>query len=181
MTRILQALGLAVLLCISGVAGLKAQQPGDACIQSIETCWNRAAVAPYGNGSVERAIDLLVAPDVVADAGKRARIRQSLLAKVRQGPEWTESIPRNFRSTRMVFANGTLLPNVVAGTEHWSSGQTRMADFYQHIEQDGTVYLLFRPHVCSNWSLRIITPQGVCIRDELLCAGECDKLRKQLH
>lgn len=181
MKRILQALGLAVLMSITSVAGLNAQQPGDACIQSIETCWDRAAVAPYGNGSVERAIDLLVAQDVVADAGKRARIKQALLTKVRQGPEWVEPIPRNFRSTRMVFANGTVLPNVVAGTERWSAGQTRMADFYQHVESDGTVYLLFRPHICSNWSLRIITPQGVCIRDELLCAGECEKLRKQLR
>lgn len=195
MTRFVAALLLALSL-LSGVASaqphgtpqgggtLLAQatpKPGDVCDKARESCWNRANVAPYGNGGVERAIDLLIDQTLISDAARRTQVKQALLAKVRTGPDWSEPIPRNFRSTRMVFAGGVILPNAVAGTDHWLPGQTRMADFYQFVAPDGTVYLLFRPHVCSNWAIRIITPQGICIYDEILCAIGCQKLRRQLE
>lgn len=163
----------------SGLA-VNTAKPGDKCDPKKETCWNAANVAPFGNRGVELALSKLLHRGLIPDDAKRARVTAGLLARVQAGPNDVAPIPPNFRSTNMVYADGVVLPNVVSGVEHWRADQTRQADWYEFRDRDGTLYVLFRPHVCSNWSLRIITLQGYCIYDEILCQGECLKLRKEV-
>lgn len=155
-------------------------KPGSPCNPQLETCWPRANVAPYGSGSVDVALRKLLHAGVVPDEGKRERAIAALRDRIASGPTYVDVIPRNFRSTNMVFAGGQVLPNVVAVTDEWQPGQSRQADWYEYRDPDGTLFVLFRPHVCSNWSLRIITPQGLCIYDESLCEGECLTVRMQV-
>lgn len=140
--------------------------------------WPRPNIAPY-KGSAKTAVvlltsDGLVPPDVI----------EQLYAKASSGvPDWSEDIPRNYRITRMLFTDGgkhVVATNVVAMTDRWPQKATRLADFYRIRAADGKVYLLIRPHVCGNWSLRIVTPQGVCIEDPVLCEQkkDCEKLRR---
>lgn len=140
--------------------------------------WRRPNVAPY-KGNLKTAVVLLtsgglVPPDVGALLGEKA---------ANGVPDWSEDIPLNFRITRMLFTEGgkhIVATNVVAMTDRWPQGVTRRADFYRVHAADGKVYLLIRPHVCGNWSLRILTPQGVCIEDPILCekSKDCEKLRR---
>jgi hypothetical protein len=155
-------------------------KPGEACDPKRETCWPRANVAPYGNGDVNTALRKLLHPGVIPDQVKRERAIAALRDRIASGPTYIDVIPRNFRSTNMVFAGGQVLPNVVAVTDAWQPGQSRQADWYEYRDPDGTLFVLFRPHVCSNWSLRIVTPQGLCIYDEILCEGECLTVRMQV-
>lgn len=140
--------------------------------------WRRPNVAPLQLKKPEQAMELLnhdgiVPPDVVA----------KLLSKVASGtPDWTEPLPASYQLTRMGFTRGgthIALGNVIAVTEAWE-GATRLADFYSAEGTDGRIYLLIRPHVCNNWSLRIVTLQGVCIKDTTRCSKDCLRLAAEL-
>jgi len=140
--------------------------------------WSRPNVAPY-KGSVTTATELLMSDGLVPEDIK-ARLRGKATHGV---PDWSEDIPHNFRFVRMLFTNGTrhvTATNVVAMTGVWPRGATRRADFYRVRADDGKVYLLVRPHVCGNWSLRVLSPQGVCIEDPILCGQQkdCEELRR---
>lgn len=168
---------LALLLSFGVARADTAPKTGDPCQKGKETCWDRAQVAPYGNRSVAAALDRLVTPDLVPNTTDRQRVRALVLAGK---PSWTETIALNARATRMIFGEGQILPNTVAQTDKWNPQDSHQVDIYKTTLSDGTVVLIGRPHVCSNWYIVIITPQGVCIVDQLLCDMHCQRLRKEL-
>ncbi|MBX9906888.1 hypothetical protein K2X96_03255 [Patescibacteria group bacterium] len=173
-------LAIAALLLglVSGQVAAQQPETGSACNPATESCWVRPGIAPYGHDSrlVPAALDKLLTPDIVPVAADREAIRRFVLIGT---PSWRENIPSNFRATRMLFRGGQTLPNVVADTARWGNA-TRMASFYRIALSDGSIALVGQPDICGNWFIVIITPQGVCIRDEVLCGPECERLRRQI-
>ena len=138
--------------------------------------WVRPGADPY-RGSDDRALTLLASDNLIPSAAV-----QGLRNLMRNGGCHMESvIPNDFQITRMLFGNDVRVPNVVARTSQWSSGVPRSVRVCTYRAQGGVIYILLRPDVCGNWSVRIVTVQGVCIVDQLLCDGKCEKIRNNQH
>ena len=79
----------------------------------------------------------------------------------------------------MIFAREQVLGNVVAETQKWG-GLTKVVEYYQMTLRDGTIVIIGRPHICSNWFIIVITPQGECVKDEQLCDANCKELKARV-
>ena len=102
----------------------------------------------------------------------------ALLNLVGQGVFRVDSIPHNFFFTRMLFGFGIIAPNTRALTDEWPDTATRRVKVYEYEDKKTHIsYVLIRPDVCGNWSLRIITAQGVCVQDDTKCDPSCTQLR----
>ncbi len=183
MVRLL--LALALLLVFGGVTSAQLKKPGDPCDSRVETCWARAAVAPYHSpalgpiprAKLERAFDKLITEDLVPHEVDRREVRALVLAGQ---PTSRGTILPNDRITRMTFAGGQILSNIVAETEKWGDRVTKEVTYYQMTISSGSIVIIGIPDVCGNVFIIIVTPQGVCVEDKLLCDANCEQLKAQV-
>ncbi len=144
--------------------------------EASDFLWRRPGADPLRGVSDAEALRKLASGNLVPKLA-----HQALLSKVQSGQGFPDEIPvmdGGFRFTRMLFGRGVLVPNVIALTAEWPNEASRRVRHYEYRDTDGLVYVLIRPEICGNWSLRIVQTQGQCVRDNALCGPECDSLRR---
>lgn len=144
--------------------------------EASDFLWRWPGRDPLHGVSDAEALRLLCSGNLVPNTAY-----QALLGEVRSGQGFLDEIPvmdGGFRFTRMLFGRGVLVPNVIALTAEWPNEASRRVRHYEYRDADGLVYVLIRPEICGNWSLRIVQTQGQCVRDNALCGPECDSLRR---
>lgn len=127
--------------------------------------WLHPGAEPY-QGTPEQAITAL-APKVPA------AVRTVLLHMLVTGEGCRETdIPNGFRFDLMLFGKGKKKANVIADTAKWPPNVPRTM-LMCTVRHDGREYVLLRPTICKNVSLRIISIQDECIPCE-----ECGPQKK---